>query len=380
MAAGRQNPHGPEPARGDEVARPSHPPALGGEHLVLPHPGGDHRIGRELPLEPLDHLGRVEALARAFPGPAALLQRVQLGAPRRARIPAAAGQRPQQRPDHLAQVALERQRGRHALRQLVRIDVDLNDAGCRGEAGLLPDPALGEARPQRQDEVRALRGLVGVGVSVHADHAQPERVILGHRPLALEAGHERHPEPLRQLAHHRRGPAAPHPAAQVQQRALGAHEQVHRLGQGGRRGRTRRLGGNGAVSGRDARELDVPGDVDQDRAGSAGAGQVKCLGQRLAECARLADHAASLGDGRGDGRDVGLLEGAGARLRGGDVSGDGHQRHAIVERVGDAGDEVGRAGARGGQAHAHPAGRVGIALGRVGRDLLVTHQHVGHTG
>ena len=78
--------------------------------------------------------------------------------------------------------------------------------------------------------------------------------------------------------------------------------------------------------------------------------------------------------GEADG--VGFLECVGADQVGRDLAGDDHQRDRIHERVGDAGDRVGRAGARGHEDHAGLAGRTGIALRRMRRGLFVAHQDV----
>ena len=58
----------------------------------------------------------------------------------------------------------------------------------------------------------------------------------------------------------------------------------------------------------------------------------------------------------------------------GHLAGDGDQRHGIHVGVGDAGDEVGRAGAAGGHADARPAGGAGVAFGGKRAALLVARQ------
>ena len=52
--------------------------------------------------------------------------------------------------------------------------------------------------------------------------------------------------------------------------------------------------------------------------------------------------------------------------------------HRVHVGVGERGDEVRRAGARGRHADAHPAGRRGVALGGVAGALLVAHEDVPH--
>ena len=58
------------------------------------------------------------------------------------------------------------------------------------------------------------------------------------------------------------------------------------------------------------------------------------------------------------------------------LAGDAHQRDRIHHRVGEPGDCVGRAGAGRDEQDADLAGRARIALGGVGRALLVAHEDV----
>ena len=64
------------------------------------------------------------------------------------------------------------------------------------------------------------------------------------------------------------------------------------------------------------------------------------------------DEEVVLGDRQGDAGDVDLLEGVGAEDLGGDLAGDADDGDGVEHGRGDAGDEVGRAGAGGGHADA----------------------------
>ena len=83
-----------------------------------------------------------------------------------------------------------------------------------------------------------------------------------------------------------------------------------------------------------------------------------------------------LGAVAGDADGVGLLEGVGADQRGRHLAGDDDHRDRVHQRVGDAGDRVGRAGAGGDEHDAGLAGRARIALRGVGRGLFVADEDV----
>ena len=83
-----------------------------------------------------------------------------------------------------------------------------------------------------------------------------------------------------------------------------------------------------------------------------------------------------LDDRHGDALDVGLLEGVGADQVGRHLAGDAHDRRRVEVGVGDRRDQVGRAGAGGGDGDAHLAGGARVALRHVAGALLVAHQVV----
>ena len=127
---------------------------------------------------------------------------------------------------------------------------------------------------------------------------------------------------------------------------------------------------------RDVRAREVLRDVDQDRARAAGAGDVERLVDRRRDVARVLDHDRVLDDRHRDAGDVGLLEAVGADQVGADLAGDEDRRDRVHHRVGDRRDQVGGAGAARGERDADAAGRLGVALGRVARALLVAAQDV----
>jgi hypothetical protein len=83
-----------------------------------------------------------------------------------------------------------------------------------------------------------------------------------------------------------------------------------------------------------------------------------------------------LGDGQRDAGDVDFLKGVGAEDFAGDLAGDADDGDGVEHGGGDAGDEVGRAGAAGGHADADLARGARVAVGHVRGALLVAHEDV----
>ena len=122
--------------------------------------------------------------------------------------------------------------------------------------------------------------------------------------------------------------------------------------------------------------LHVLGDVDEHGAGTAGFGNLKRLPNGVGQLTNVCNKVIVLGDGDGDTGNVNLLEAVPTDEGGGDVAGDSHHGDGIQHGRGDAGDQVGCAGAGRGDDNTNLAGDAGIAVGRVGSALLMGRQHV----
>ena len=120
----------------------------------------------------------------------------------------------------------------------------------------------------------------------------------------------------------------------------------------------------------------VFGDVDEDGAGAARLRDLERLADSGGDVFGAGDEVVVLGDGQGDAGDVDLLKRVGAEDLAADLSGDRHNGNAVEHGGGDAGDEVGGAGAAGGDADADLAGGAGVAVGHVGGALLVADEDV----
>src|SRR5262249_35476482 len=122
--------------------------------------------------------------------------------------------------------------------------------------------------------------------------------------------------------------------------------------------------------------LNVLGNVNEDGAGPAGLGEVKRLADNAGKVLRVLDEGVVLGDRQGGAGRVDLLERVFSDQRRGHLAGYRDDRYRVQERVGDAGNHVGRAGTRRGEAHTDLAGRTGVSVGREDGPLLVSHEDV----
>ncbi len=328
----------------------------------------DHRVGR----------AESEALARP-PGvdlPPPLGQRlgirlIALGFPRRAHVG-----------DHRACVADDRDVGMDVLIDRGGIDVDVDDLGVGREAvDLAGDPVV-EARADRHHHVAAVHREVGFVGAVHAEHAEKLGIRRRERAQALEGQGDRVAGGVDEIGERgaRLRAGVDHAAAAVEHRALGRGHQRHRLLDLGGIALDRRairlvphlLGLDVGSLG----NLDVLRQIDHHRAGTTGARDMKRLVQHARQGFHVLDQVVVLGAGAGDAGGVGLLEGVGADQLGRNLARQADQRHGIEERVEQAGDRIGRAGAGGDQHHADLAGGAGIALRRMHRRLFVAGEDV----
>ena len=62
------------------------------------------------------------------------------------------------------------------LRDLGRVDVDVDELRARGELAELAGDAVVEAGADREDQVGLVHRVVGRAGAVHAEHAEPLRV------------------------------------------------------------------------------------------------------------------------------------------------------------------------------------------------------------
>ena len=125
-------------------------------------------------------------------------------------------------------------------------------------------------------------------------------------------------------------------------------------------------------------ELDVLRDVDHHRAGPAAGGDVERLVQHARQILDALHQVIVLGARPRDADRVAFLERVVADQVRRHLAGDADDRDRIHQRIGQAGDRIGGAGTGGDQHAADLAGRARIAFRGVHRALLVAHQDVLH--
>ena len=299
----------------------------------------------------------------------------------------------QQQLQHSLAVAHDVVVGLHVLVDFGAVDVDLHDLRILCEGGGLQGHAVRETATHSDQQVAGVHGHIGGLGAVHADHAGDVLVP------ALEAAgaHQRHRcggvDPVDQCANLLMGPGANHAAAADDHGLLALCDHLHQgldirvIGLGGlevlrgTRHQRRQIAVGGmetAAQGLVIRDFcrDVLGNVQQHGAGSAAAGDGEGLADGVSQLVYVPHQVVALGDGHRDAGDIDLLEGILAQQRSAHIAGDAHDRGGVHIGGGNAGDEVGAAGAGGGEAHADLAGGTGVAVRCMARALLVGGEDV----
>ena len=201
------------------------------------------------------------------------------------------------------------------------------------------------------------------------------------RPDPHERGHHRHAEGGGELGERASGVAVDHAAAGVDERTAGfsQHGEEER-GRGRVEGRLAELVHAAAVAGNRQQALapedalpvlDVLGDIDDHRTRPARTGDLERGAHRGLEPGGVSDQENMLRDRSHNGGHRRLLERVGADGRGRDLAANYDNRHRISHAIAHRCNSVRRTGARGDQAHPHPARGAGVACRHETRPLLV---------
>ncbi len=362
---------------------------LGRPHLVLAHFGGDNRLAlgqfvqfldHELGL---DHPGLLDITERVLDlplldllVPGLVLVLALLG------LEVAAPVKPGiYRGQGVTAVGHQGNVHPHVLADRTGVDVDMDDLGMGGKGvDSAGDPVV-EAGPHRDQEIAIGHRHVGEIGAVHPQHSHAERIGAGKAAQPHESHGHRDVELLGQFSKGVTGIAEDHPAAGVNHRPFGLEHRLAGL---------LHLAGMGFVGGTvgphldrfRVRELDlsvdhVLGQIDQNRAGPAAAGQMKGLADGGHQIVRVLDQIVMLGHRPGDPDDIHFLEGVVADQHGRHLAGEDHHRNRIAIGRSNAGHGIGGAGAGGNQGHPHLALDPAIGIGGMDRRLFVANQNVG---
>ena len=206
-----------------------------------------------------------------------------------------------------------------------------------------------ESGAKGDDQVRTLQGADGGNSAVHAGHAQVVAVGVGEGAARGQRSDHGGVGGLDQGGQGLGRAAADHTATDVEDGGLGVHD---RAGRGSHLLHVRAVGHlvAGQVQGRGPgevhlRDLGGLGDIHEDRAGAARAGQVEGLGEAHRDVLRIRHQEGVLRDGHRRTHDVSFLECVGADQGGADLARNDDDRHGVHAGVTQGGQHVRRAGA-----------------------------------
>ena len=250
----------------------------------------------------------------------------------------------------------------------------------RAELADVAGHAVVEARTDGDQHVAIVHGHVGLVGAVHAEHADEQRIVGRKGAEPHERVRARIAEQAHQFGERLRGVVDDDAAAGVEHRPLGREHEIDRLLDLPRMALGRRMVGThryrlrvgvlGLLRGHVLRK------IDQHRAGPASGGDVEGLLDGDGQVRDVLHQKIVLHARTRDADRVDFLEGVVTDQMGRHLAADDDHRNGIHVGGGDAGDGVGDAGAGGHQHHAGLAGGARVAVGRVGRALLVAHEDV----
>ena len=224
-----------------------------------------------------------------------------------------------------------------------------------------------------------MHGQIGFVSAVHAQHAQILPVVGRIRAQTHQRGGAGQAGQLDELGQLVRRIAQNHAAAEIHQRPFRCRQHLYGLFNLADVSVENRLVGADKniflrVAELGHRLRNVFGDVDNHRAGPAAAGNLEGFFYRGGQIIDILDQEIMLHTRPRHADHIDFLKRV--RADGGrtDLAGNHHQRNRIGIGRGDAGERVGRAGARSHQGHADLAADTRIGVGRMCRSLFVPYQ------
>ena len=237
--------------------------------------------------------------------------------------------------------------------------------------------AVGEAGADADQQVTALNRPCGRNRTVHADHAEAERLGIRDAADGHHGVRRRNIRLALQLQQHVACVRGFNTAAVIDHRTLGGGNHIRYGLQLFVRNLVSLVDLNLAL--RDKLTLscgNILRDVDQHRTRTSGSGNAERIAHGVRQILHIAHNEIVLGDRHGDAGNVNLLKGITTDEAGADVAGDSNHRDGIHIRGSNTGYEVGRTRSARCQADAYLAGRTGVAVRCVCRALFVRGQNM----
>ena len=265
----------------------------------------------------------------------------------------------------------------YVLVDFTGVDVDLHFLGALAELFRVQCDAVAEAGAQGDHEIGPVKSLVGGNGSVHADHAQVERVVVSHDTGGHECVRSRNGSLADEFQKLFSCFGCRDTAAAVDDRTLGSVDHVgdllqvslgefrHRI----ERHRTMRLVVDGL--GRN-----VLGDVHEYRAFAVAVGNTEGIAQSVFQILDAVYEVGVLGNRDDNIGNADFLECIPADEAVRNVGRNGDQWGAVHESGGDTGYQIGSARAAGGKAHACLSRSAAVTVRCVGGSLFVSRHDV----
>ncbi len=220
---------------------------------------------------------------------------------------------------------------------------------------------------------------------MHAEHPEKIRVVRVESSQAHERRDDRNALGPRETPQHVRAVRVDDPPADVQYRSIGGENRLCHSVYDFLRNRRERSRGvplhrrvPGVFTLVHLRELDISGNVDQNRARPSAPRDGESAPQNGRDFARVADLPGRAHDSARHGQDIDFLKRVRADQPGRHLAGDRHQRNRIGGRVRERCQEIRRARAGRGQAHRRRTRGPRHAVRDKGRALFVPRENMAH--
>ena len=281
--------------------------------------------------------------------------------------------------EHIRQIANNGHIDLDSLGNRGRVYVNVNDLArnCR-KIRRIANHAIIESGSDGYQDIAILHGHIGLIGAMHAQHT--ERLLVGRRiaPQTHQGIGHRIPQTAGKLCQPFGSIGENDPATGINHRPLGLQQHLHRLLDLSAVSLEHRvIGPHGDRLGIFELALlirNVFRNINQDRTGAAGPGDVESLLKGYCQILDILDQEIVLDAGPGDAHRIAFLKGVLPDVGGGDLPADDHYRNGIHVRRGNPRNGICHARSRSNQADAYLVGRSRIGVRRMDGRLLMANQ------